>query len=226
MQTRRATACARPLRAAAGSGTCATLRTSCWTSDGLRCARGAWQRRCARRLAAGRRCAAAALPPAARGSAAPRTPRACARARAVHQPLCPVPARQVESLASLEGCPMEQLVWREPPSTEPIMVPAWHISLPSDQVACRIASRSMLTKVRGHCKRPAHVRTAALPSLQGCMRGSPTHAAAAHAQRCICTAHSAARAQQLAPTPLCPRAHRQCTRCGVRAAPGRRCRRP
>uniref|UniRef100_A0A7S3VQJ9 tRNA (guanine(10)-N(2))-methyltransferase n=1 Tax=Dunaliella tertiolecta TaxID=3047 RepID=A0A7S3VQJ9_DUNTE len=53
---------------------------------------------------------------------------------------------ELESVAATKGCNVQDVLWRLPPSTDPMMMPIWYVSLPSDDIARQVVSRTMLTK--------------------------------------------------------------------------------
>lgn len=52
---------------------------------------------------------------------------------------------EIESLASMAGCSMDQLTWRRP-AGDVDMSPFWYITLPCEEAARAIAQRTLLTK--------------------------------------------------------------------------------
>mmetsp|Transcript_22265 Transcript_22265/g.56648 ORF Transcript_22265/g.56648 Transcript_22265/m.56648 type:complete len:486 (-) Transcript_22265:551-2008(-) len=53
---------------------------------------------------------------------------------------------ELEAVAGMFGVPRDQMVFRQPPSDPPHMMPFWYVTLPNDDVARHILSRTMLTK--------------------------------------------------------------------------------
>mmetsp|Transcript_40151 Transcript_40151/g.89077 ORF Transcript_40151/g.89077 Transcript_40151/m.89077 type:complete len:494 (+) Transcript_40151:82-1563(+) len=51
----------------------------------------------------------------------------------------------VESVAEMFGCSIDQLCWRRPYGNDPLS-PFWYLKLPSEEVARKVADRSMLTR--------------------------------------------------------------------------------
>lgn len=53
----------------------------------------------------------------------------------------------VESVVEMLGCPLEDIAWRRPHGDAEVS-PFWYLRLPSEDLARRVADRTMLTRVR------------------------------------------------------------------------------